>query len=52
MGLTIKVTGYQWWWRVEYVHPEPQQYITTANEIHVPVGHPVTAVLNGRGRDS
>ena len=44
-GLTINVTGYQWWWRVEYVHPEPQQYITTANEIHVPVGRPVTFVL-------
>jgi cytochrome c oxidase subunit II len=46
-GLTINVTGYQWWWRVEYVHPDPQQYITTANEIHVPIGRPVTAVLNG-----
>jgi cytochrome c oxidase subunit 2 len=44
-GLTINVTGYQWWWRVEYVHPEPAQYITTANEIHIPVGRPVTFVL-------
>ena len=26
-GITVKVTGYQWWWRVEYVHPEPQQYV-------------------------
>lgn len=46
-GITVKVTGYQWWWRVEYVHPEPQQYVTTANEIHVPVGKPVTVVLTG-----
>jgi cytochrome c oxidase subunit II len=46
-GITVKVTGYQWWWRVEYVHPDPQQYVTTANEIHVPVGKPVTFVLTG-----
>jgi cytochrome c oxidase subunit 2 len=46
-GLTLKITGFQWWWRVEYVHPDPQQHITTANEIHVPVGRPVTAVLTG-----
>ncbi len=44
-GLIVNVTGYQWWWRVEYVHPEPAQYITTANEIHIPVGRPVTFVL-------
>ena len=23
-GITVKVTGYQWWWRVEYVHPDPR----------------------------
>ena len=44
-GSIVNVTGYQWWWRVEYVHPEPAQYITTANEIHIPVGRPVTFVL-------
>jgi cytochrome c oxidase subunit 2 len=46
-GITIKITGLQWWWRVEYVHSNPQQYVTTANEIHVPVGRPITAVLTG-----
>jgi cytochrome c oxidase subunit 2 len=46
-GITIKITGFQWWWRVEYVHPDAQQYVTTANEIHVPVGRPITAVLTG-----
>jgi cytochrome c oxidase subunit 2 len=45
-GLTINVTGYQWWWRVEYVHPQPDRYITTANEIHIPIGRPVTFVLS------
>jgi cytochrome c oxidase subunit 2 len=45
-GITINITGYQWWWRAEYLHPEPQQNFTTANEFHVPVGRPVTFVLN------
>lgn len=39
--LNLKVTGKQWWWQVEYVDPVPSRSITTANEIHVPVGRPV-----------
>ena len=39
--LNLKVTGKQWWWQVEYVDPIPSRSITTANEIHVPVGRPV-----------
>lgn len=34
-ALTIKVTGYDWWWRADYGD------FTTANEIHIPVGVPV-----------
>lgn len=40
-GLAIRVTGYQWWWDVEYQTPEPSRRVRTANEIHVPVGQPV-----------
>ncbi len=32
--LHIKVTAQRWWWQVEY----PDQDVTTANEIHIPVG--------------
>jgi cytochrome c oxidase subunit 2 len=39
--LSLKVTGKQWWWQVEYVDPVPSRSITTANEIHIPVGRPV-----------
>ncbi len=39
--LTIEVNGRQWWWEVHY----PTQQITTANEIHIPVGQPVRVVL-------
>jgi cytochrome c oxidase subunit 2 len=40
-ALTIRVTGNRWWWAVEYQSPDPSQTVTTANEIHVPVGHTV-----------
>jgi cytochrome c oxidase subunit 2 len=44
-ALSIKVTGHQWWWQVEYQDPQPSQIMTTANEIHVPVGKPVKVEL-------
>ena len=40
-ALTIRVTGHQWWWEVEY----PDQRIITANELHIPVGQPVRLEL-------
>ena len=40
-ALRINVTGHQWWWAVEY----PGQKVTTANELHIPVGRPVRITL-------
>ena len=39
--LTIDITGQQWWWQVKYENDMPSQMVTTANEIHIPVGRPV-----------
>jgi cytochrome c oxidase subunit 2 len=44
-ALTIDVTGHQWWWEAEYEDPDPSKRLTTANEIHVPVGEPVQIKL-------
>jgi cytochrome c oxidase subunit II len=44
-GLTIKVTGHQWWWQVNYEAHSPDQTFETANEIHIPVGQPVQVKL-------
>jgi cytochrome c oxidase subunit 2 len=45
-GLTIDVTAYDWWWKVEYPDPDnPSQSFATANEIHIPVGVPVQVKL-------
>jgi cytochrome c oxidase subunit 2 len=40
-AMTVEVTGHQWWWEVQYIDPVPGQRVTTANEIHIPVGRPV-----------
>ncbi len=44
-ALTIDLTGHQWWWEATYEDPDPSKRITTANEIHVPVGRPVQIKL-------
>lgn len=44
-ALTLTVTGYDWWWKVEYEHDDPALNFTTANEIHIPVGSPVLVKL-------
>ncbi|HTV03446.1 MAG TPA: cytochrome c oxidase subunit II [Luteitalea sp.] len=43
--LGVEVTGYQWWWDVEYQSPSPPNTVRTANELHVPVGRPVRILL-------
>jgi cytochrome c oxidase subunit II len=44
-ALQIRITGRQWWWEVEYRDSVPANWVTTANEIHVPVGRPVVFEL-------
>ncbi len=44
-ALTIEVTGHQWWWEVQYDDSIPSRRLTTANEIHVPVGRLVRVKL-------
>ncbi len=40
-GITIQVTGNQWWWQIEYVNSDASRTMVTANEMHIPVGRPV-----------
>ncbi|HZN15934.1 MAG TPA: cytochrome c oxidase subunit II [Acidimicrobiales bacterium] len=35
--LNVKVIGHQWWWEYDYLDYK----VTTANELHIPVGQPV-----------
>ena len=43
--LEVVITGWQWWWDVRYTGEEPQAYLRTANELHIPVGRPVRVRL-------
>lgn len=45
-ALEIEVTGHQWWWEVRYPGRSPSEQVTTANEIHVPVGRAVRLALS------
>jgi cytochrome c oxidase subunit II len=47
-ALKIRITGQRWWWLVEYPGAPPSQSVTTANEIHVPVGRDVSIELDSR----
>ena len=39
--LRVNVTGHQWWWQVRY----PAEKVTTANELHIPIGRKVYITL-------
>jgi cytochrome c oxidase subunit 2 len=43
--LRIKVTANQWWWDIEYQGETPSENVTTANELHLPVGRPAVIEL-------
>ncbi|WP_026449662.1 cytochrome c oxidase subunit II [Aequorivita capsosiphonis] len=38
----LQITGHQWWWEAKY----PNSGVTTANQIHIPVGKKVLLQLN------
>jgi cytochrome c oxidase subunit 2 len=40
-ALEVEVVGHQWWWEIRY----PEEEVTTANELHIPVGRPVALQL-------
>ncbi|HEX8874333.1 MAG TPA: cytochrome c oxidase subunit II [Nitrosospira sp.] len=44
-AVTLTVTGYDWWWKVEYEHPDPARRVVTANEVHIPAGQPILVKL-------
>lgn len=47
--LTVEVIGHQYWWEFRYKDPVASRNLTTANELHLPVGRPVRIV--GRSAD-
>jgi cytochrome c oxidase subunit 2 len=46
--LIVRVIARQWWWEFRYPGAAPDQEVTTANELHIPVGQPVLLELISR----
>jgi cytochrome c oxidase subunit II len=44
-ALQIRVTGHQWWWELQYRDSLAKNWVTTANEMHIPAGRPVVLEL-------
>ncbi len=42
--MQVRITGHQWWWRIEY-QAGNGRWIETANELHLPTGVPVLLEL-------
>ncbi|HZP47765.1 MAG TPA: cytochrome c oxidase subunit II [Vicinamibacterales bacterium] len=47
-AVTIELTGHQFWWEVQYDAANPVDRVTTANEMHIPVGRPVVLKVTSR----
>src|SRR5215218_4011823 len=37
-AMEVTVIGRQWWWEVDYDQLDASKRVTTANELHIPVG--------------
>lgn len=44
-ALQVRVTGHQWWWRLQYRDSATGAWIETANELHLPAGRTVRIEL-------
>ena len=47
-AVSVKITGVQWWWQIEYVDSAASRRLTTANELHIPVGAPIKIELESQ----
>jgi cytochrome c oxidase subunit 2 len=48
-AVTVDVVGYQWFWDFRYHDVTPSEWVSSPNELHIPVGVPV--VINAMSRD-
>jgi len=44
-ALQMEVAANQWWWDIRYTDPDPSRAFSTANEMHIPVGRPISISL-------
>jgi cytochrome c oxidase subunit II len=47
-ALPITLVAHRWWWNARYTEGPPSEWVSTANEIHIPVGRAVRFDLSSR----
>jgi cytochrome c oxidase subunit 2 len=47
-AVTIELTGHQFWWEVQYAAANAPDRVTTANEMHIPVGRAIVLKVTSR----
>jgi len=40
-AITVDAIGHQWWWEFQYRDVTPSDFVTSPNEMHIPVGVPI-----------
>jgi cytochrome c oxidase subunit 2 len=45
-SMTVRITGFQYWWKVEYLNPDGRVDIVDANELYIPAGTRVRLELS------
>jgi cytochrome c oxidase subunit 2 len=40
-AITVDAIGHQWWWDFQFRDVSPDEFVSSPNELHVPVGRPV-----------
>ena len=40
-AITVDVIGHPWWWEFQYRDVTPSDFVTSPNELHIPVGVPI-----------
>ncbi len=46
--ISLRVKGHQWWWEFQYTDADPSKTVTTASELHVPVGRTILLELSSQ----
>ena len=47
-AITVDVIGHQWWWEFQYRDVTPSDWVTSPNELHIPVGVRVNVNVSSR----
>jgi cytochrome c oxidase subunit 2 len=47
-AVTVDVIGHQWWWEFQYHDVSANEWVTSPNELHIPVGVPVAIKAQSR----